>query len=92
MNRRYQNNNFLKEPPSTFKHPSVKFDNVALVPASLLPLKSEWQAIANSLPQGEILVITPSNQSTKSDTMEKVIAGFESKGYKVTTLQVQQFS
>jgi len=34
-------------------------DNLALLPASLLPNKEHWQLIANGLPQGEILIAFP---------------------------------
>jgi hypothetical protein len=37
----------------------VQLDNVALVPGNLLPFKSEYQQIANGLPQGGILIVLP---------------------------------
>jgi hypothetical protein len=46
-------------PPRAPSRRGVKLDNVALVPASLLPFKAEWQAIANDLPRGQILIVLP---------------------------------
>ena len=53
--------------PSCFTRPTqalrkspVELDNVALVPASLLPYKKEWQRIVNELPRGSMVVYLPS--------------------------------
>lgn len=35
----------------------AKLDTIALVPASLLPLKGTYQPIANTLPKGNILLV-----------------------------------
>jgi hypothetical protein len=37
----------------------VKLDNVALIPASLLPDNTNWQQVANNLPAGDILIGLP---------------------------------
>ena len=37
----------------------AKLNNVALVPANLLPYKSQWQAIANGLADDGVLMILP---------------------------------
>src|SRR4051812_11761273 len=34
-------------------------DNLTLIPASLLPFKPQWQRIANELPRGGVLIVTP---------------------------------
>src|SRR4051794_8587430 len=41
-------------PPRSLKR--AKFDNLALVPASLLPFKATWQQLANELPTGSTLI------------------------------------
>lgn len=51
----------LNWPPRSLRRSTVHLDNVALIPASLLPFKAEWQAIANDLADGEILIVL--NQS-----------------------------
>jgi hypothetical protein len=38
---------------------AVHLDNLALVPASLLPFKAQYQHLANTLPKGDILIILP---------------------------------
>lgn len=49
----------LDRPPRALRRSSVHLDNVALVPASLLPFREHWQRVANDLPRGGILIILP---------------------------------
>jgi hypothetical protein len=44
------------EPPRVLQH--ARIDNIALVPASLLPLKDTYQPIANQLPKGSVLCVS----------------------------------
>ncbi len=46
-------------PPRALSRCGVKWDNVALVPASLLPFKADWQRIANDMPHEDILIVLP---------------------------------
>src|SRR4051812_36885868 len=52
MQKQYANMYRLTDQPLLLRRRGLQLDNVALVPASLLPLKSEWQKQANELPQG----------------------------------------
>jgi hypothetical protein len=47
---------FGAPPPALRK---AHLDNLAIVPASLLPGKAEWQALANALPAGSTLIVLP---------------------------------
>ncbi len=72
-------------------HPSrplrrAKLENVALVPGNLLPFKDQWQAIANRLPRGDVLIVLPSTDSRQRTTFERVAALIRAKGHHVTTL------
>jgi hypothetical protein len=49
----------LSRPPRSLRRPTVHLDNVAVVPASLLPFRAHWQNVANELPDGEILIVLP---------------------------------
>ena len=37
------------KPPRALRRPGVHLDNLALVPASLLPFKTEWQTVEDWL-------------------------------------------
>jgi hypothetical protein len=45
----------ITEPPARLKKATL--DNIALVPASLLPLKGTYQHVANSYPTGSVLCV-----------------------------------
>ena len=72
--------------PRALRRPQVQLDNITLVPAHLLPRKAEYQAIANDLPTGDILVVLPPPDSRERPTMERVAQLFRAKGRQVTVL------
>ena len=53
------NSGRFTRPPRELSRQRVKLDNIAGIPASLLPYKEHWQQIANGLPDGDILIVTP---------------------------------
>jgi hypothetical protein len=70
----------------------ARLDNLALVPASLLPFKSEWQAVANGLPKGGVLIILPETSRPSRKTTETVAALITANGHRVTTISAEQFA
>ncbi len=78
--------------PSALRRPQVQLDNIALVPAHLLPRKAEYQALANELPQGDILVVLPPPESRERPTMERVAQLFRAKGRHVTVLTEERLT
>ena len=78
--------------PRALRRPQVRLDNIALVPASPLPRKAEYQARANALPQGEILLVLPPPDSRERPTMERVAALFRAKGRHVTVLTEERLA
>jgi hypothetical protein len=72
--------------PQTLRRPQVQLDNLTLVPASLLPRKADYEAIANDLPRGEVLLVLPPADSPERDTMQRVAQLFRAKGRHVTVL------
>ena len=78
--------------PRALRRPPVRLDNVALVPAHLLPRKAEYQALANDLPVGDILVVLPPPESRERPTMERVAQLFRAKGRHVTVLTEERLA
>jgi hypothetical protein len=72
--------------PRALRRPQVKLDNLTLVPASLLPRKADYEAIADQLPRGEVLLVLPSAGSPERRTMQRVAQLFRAKGRHVTIL------
>jgi hypothetical protein len=64
----------------------ARLDNITLVPASLLPRKGKYQAIANNLPKGSILLCAAPAKPKLQAIMIKVAAFFRSHGHQATIL------
>ncbi len=72
--------------PRALRRPQVRLDNLTLVPASLLPRKADYEAIANDLPRGEVLLVLPPAGSPERTTMQRIAQLFRAKGRHVTVL------
>jgi hypothetical protein len=75
------------QPPRSLRR--AKLDNLALVPASLLPFRAEYQAIANQQPAGTTLVVLPVPECRQRSTLECVANGLRAKGRRVTTISAE---
>jgi hypothetical protein len=82
------------QPPQALRR--AQLDNLALVPANLLPYKEQYQHLANELPKGEILIILPEEDLRSGaagrirQAVEKVANQLKAAGQKVTTLSAHQ--
>ncbi len=80
----------LTAPPAALRRATL--DNLALVPASLLPYKREWQQLANRLPRGATLIVLPTTGSRRQRRTHATVAtGLRAKGRTVATVPAQQF-
>ena len=68
----------------------VRVENLALVPASLLPHKATYQRLANQLPAGAVLVVLPTEDTAEKQTLQTAAARLLAKGHPVTTLSVDE--
>jgi hypothetical protein len=71
-------------PPRAVRH--ARLDNIALVPASLLPKKGKYQTIANNLPKGSVLICQTEKTQKISHILERVASLLHEKGHVVKTL------
>ena len=62
-----------------------------LVPASLLPYKKEWQAVANGMPNGSVLLCSTTNPKHKK-ILEQVSVHLKRKGHRVMTLSAERIA
>jgi hypothetical protein len=79
-----------QRPPRSLRHPQVRLDHLTLVPARVLPQKARYEAIANRLPRGEVLLVLPPADSPERATMERVAQLFRAKGRHVTVLSEER--
>src|SRR5947209_8684378 len=76
----------VSEPPARLK--KARLDNIALVPASLLPLKGTYQPIANTLPTGSVLCVSQTTRHQK--ILASVALFFRNHGHNVLTLPIER--
>lgn len=79
------------KPPVMLRRRKTHLDNLALVPASLLPFKETYQKAANGLPSGSVLIVLPSPATKHRQVFERVVSQLRAKGQQVRTLPVTQF-
>ena len=79
----------IKSPRAVRK---AKLDNLALVPASLLPFKEQWQEVANSEPGEHVLIILPTVENRPRNVLQRVAAELREHGHAVTTLSAEEFT
>ena len=76
--------------PADRRRATVKVENLALVPASLLPHKATYQRLANQLPVGAVLVVLPAEDTPEKQTLQTAAARLLAKGHPVTTLAIDE--
>jgi hypothetical protein len=74
----------IVRPPKAVR--KARLDNVALVPASLLPRKGKYQRIANNLPKGSILICQTDKKQRISRILLQVAKWLQENGHFVRTL------
>ncbi len=78
----------ISEPPAKLK--KARLDNIALVPASLLPLKGTYQSVANSYPTGSVLCVPGTLKQQK--IIATITQFFRDHGRQVITMPLEQIS
>jgi hypothetical protein len=76
------------EPPEILR--KARLDNIALVPASLLPLKSTYKSIANNLPTGSVLCVPGTHK--QRTIIESVTQYFRDHGHSVITIPLENIT
>ena len=81
--RPYQPYRFTRAPRAV-RRAGVAPDNIAVMPASLLPFKKEGQSVVNGLPYGSVLLCATANRRQRK-ILERVSTHLKSKGHQVRT-------
>jgi hypothetical protein len=69
----------------------ARLDNLALVPANLLPYKKRWQALANRFPQDAIVIFLPGANQAQTETLLITAEQLRIKGKRVWVLPASSF-
>ncbi len=78
----------LSEAPARLK--KVRLDNIALVPASLLPLKETYLSLANTYPTGSVLCVPGTIKQKK--IVATITQFFQDHGRQVITYPIEKIS
>jgi len=78
----------FKPPPKLLQQ--ARLDNLAIVPASLLPYKVEYQALANQQPPGTTLIVLPVPHTRERATFERVVYCLRARGQRIATVSARQ--
>jgi hypothetical protein len=89
MYKRRVYNYRLTRPPKALRN-AKRLDNIAIVPASMLPFKTTWQKAANKLPRRGVLLCHSRKNTRQKKLLERVEEVFKRLGYAVMNLPIEQ--
>lgn len=80
----------FNQPPTALRRRGVAFDNITLVPASLLPYRLRYQSIANRLPRGTVLLVLPRRRPAQRKLLADLAGGFAARGHQIATRTTEE--
>jgi hypothetical protein len=78
----------LTNPPKALL--KARLDNIAIVPASMLPLTETLKEKVNTLPQGGVVLCYAAENTRQKKILERVGETFRQHGHAVMQLSVEQ--
>jgi len=79
-------NSYKATKPQTGKYTP---DNLALMPASLLPLREKFRRLATELPNGDVLMVVPIGPSKLGDVLNALSPALRARGRHITTIAAE---
>ena len=76
----------LTHPPKALL--KVRLDNIAIVPASMLPLKETLQELIHTLPQGAVFLCHAEENTRQRKLLERVEETFRQHGHFVKNMSL----
>ena len=88
MRKQYKNYyRFTKPPKALLK---ARLDNIAIVPASMLPLQKTVQELIHALPQGAVFLCHAEENTRQRKLLERVEETFRQQGHAVMNLSMEE--
>ena len=88
MRQQYKNNyHFTKLPKALVK---ARLDNIAIVPASMLPFKKTLQELINALLQGVAFLCHAEKNTRQRKLLERVEETFREQGHVVRSMSMEE--
>jgi hypothetical protein len=79
----------MKRTPFPVRRRDLQRDNFALIPASLLPFREQWQQLAGELPAGAVLMIVPAGPSKLRTALQALAPALRARGRQITAARVE---
>jgi len=88
MRQQYKNYfQFAKPPKALLK---ARLDNIAIVPASMLPFTKTIQQVLNNLPKGAVFLCHAEENTRQRKLLERVEETFRQQGHVVRSMSMEQ--
>jgi hypothetical protein len=88
MRQQYKNSyQFAKPPQALLK---ARLDNIAIVPASMLPFKEALQQVLTTLPKGAVFLCHAEENTRQRKVLERVEETFRQQGHVVRSMSMEQ--
>jgi hypothetical protein len=78
----------LTNPPKALL--KARLDNIAIVPASMLPLTNIMKEKVNTLPQGGVVLCYAAKNTRQRKLLERVGETFREHGHAVTSMSMEE--
>jgi hypothetical protein len=78
---------FTKPPKALLK---ARLDNIAIVPASMLPFTKTIKQVLNNLPKGAVFLCHAEENARQRKLLEQVEETFKQQGHAVMNLSMEQ--
>jgi hypothetical protein len=88
MRQQYKSYYRFTKPPKALLQ--AKLDNIAIVPASMLPFKKTVQELINALPQGAVFLCHVEENTRQRKLLERVEETFRQQGHAVRSMSMEQ--
>ena len=88
MKQQYKNDYHFTNPPKALL--KARLDNIAIVPASMLPFKKTLQELISTLPEGAVFLCHAEENARQRKLLERVEEAFRQQGHAVMNLSMEQ--
>jgi hypothetical protein len=76
-------------PPKALSH--ARLDNIAIIPASMLPFRQALQELVNNLPEGAVFLCHSQENTRQRRLLERVGQAFREQGHAVVNMPLERF-
>jgi hypothetical protein len=86
MRQQYKNSYQFAKPPQVLLN--ARLDNIAIVPASMLPFQKTLQELIHALPQGAVFLCHAEENTRQRKLLERIEETFRQQGHAVMNLSM----